>query len=110
MNLKFTIAYDGSSFQGSQRQPEGNTIEDEFLRVFKRLNIDTKIILSGRTDKEVHASGQVFNCQIPNHFDDLKRLKEILNHHLVNSVMVRHITEVNDDFHSRFHGKKRSRS
>ena len=66
MNLKFTIAYDGSYYQGSQKQPNGKTVEDELLRVFKRLNIDTKIILSGRTDKDVHASGQVFNCQLQN--------------------------------------------
>lgn len=107
MNLKFTIAYDGSIYQGSQRQPNGKTVEDEFLRAFKRLNIDTKIILSGRTDKEVHATGQVFNCQIPKHFNDLKKLKEIVNHQLPSTVMVKHISNVSSDFHSRFHATKR---
>ena len=107
MNLKFVISYDGSIYQGSQKQPNGKTVEDELLRVFKRLNINTKIVLSGRTDKEVHATGQVFNCEIPEHWTDFNRFREILNKHLDSSVLVRKISKVNDDFHSRFHAKSR---
>lgn len=65
MNLKFTLAYDGSLFQGSQKQPNGMTVEDKLLKAFKKINIETNIVLSGRTDKEVHATGQVFNCFVP---------------------------------------------
>jgi tRNA pseudouridine38-40 synthase len=107
MNLKFVIAYDGSCYQGSQKQPNGMTIEDELLRVFKKININTNIILSGRTDKDVHATGQVFNAIIPSYWSDLIKLKKILNQQLTHSIQVRSITEVNEDFHSRFHGKKR---
>ena len=56
LNLKFEIAYDGSTFFGSQKQANKNTVEDELLKAFKNINIDTKIVLSGRTDKEVHAN------------------------------------------------------
>ena len=56
MNLKFTVAYDGSLYQGSQKQPNGMTVEDKLLKAFKKINIETNIILSGRTDKEVHAT------------------------------------------------------
>ncbi|MFK2823906.1 tRNA pseudouridine(38-40) synthase TruA [Malaciobacter sp. WC5094] len=107
MNLKFNISYDGSIYKGSQKQPEGGTIEDELLKVFKRINIDTKIILSGRTDKEVHATGQVFNCQVPSFWENLEKLKEVLNHQLPNSIKINHISKVNNDFHARFHAKKR---
>lgn len=108
MNLKFVISYDGSIYKGSQKQPNEKTVEDELLRVFKRLNIDTKIILSGRTDKEVHATGQVFNAQIPSYWTDFNKFKEILNTHLDSSVCIRKISKVNDDFHSRFHAKSRT--
>ncbi len=108
MNLKFTIAYDGSLYQGSQKQPNQNTIEDELLKAFKTLNIQTNIILSGRTDKEVHATGQVFNCEIPSYWTDFKKLKEILNKRLPSSIKINHISKVADDFHSRFHAKKRT--
>ena len=39
MNLKFEIAYDGSTFFGSQKQANKNTVEDELLKAFKNINI-----------------------------------------------------------------------
>lgn len=107
MNTKFVISYDGSFYCGSQTQPNGLSVEDKLQEVFKHLNIDTKIVLSGRTDKDVHATGQVFNCQLPDYWKDLKKLKEILNRHLPLSIRVNKINFVNEDFHSRFHAKKR---
>lgn len=107
MNLKFTLAYDGSLYQGSQKQPNGKTIEDKLLFAFKRINIETNIVLSGRTDKEVHATGQVFNCIVPDFWFDFTKLKEILNRNLPTSIKILKISKVKDDFHSRFHAKKR---
>ena len=107
MNLKFVISYDGSLFQGSQKQPNGLTVEDKLLKAFKKINIETNIILSGRTDKEVHATGQVFNCLVPDYWEDFFKLKEILNKNLPTSIKILKISKVKDDFHSRFHAKKR---
>ena len=107
MNLKFTVAYDGSSYQGSQKQPNGMTVEDKLLKAFKKINIETNIVLSGRTDKEVHATGQVFNCVVPDFWEDFFKLKELLNKNLPNSIKILHIIKVKDEFHSRFHAKKR---
>ncbi|MBS9782431.1 MAG: tRNA pseudouridine(38-40) synthase TruA [Arcobacter sp.] len=108
MNLKFTISYDGFSFKGSQKQPCGNTIEDELIKAFKKINIKTKIILSGRTDKDVHASGQVFNCFVPPFWEDnLGKLKEVINRVLPLSIKIKHICKVSDDFHARFSAKSR---
>ena len=106
-NLKFTISYDGSAFFGSQKQPNQNTVEDELLRVFKTFNIDTKIILSGRTDRDVHATAQVFNAFIPNYFNDLEKFKEILNKRVDKSIKIIKIECVSNEFHSRFSAKKR---
>ena len=107
MNLKFVISYDGSLYQGSQKQPNGLTVEDKLLKAFKKINIETNIVLSGRTDKEVHATGQVFNCLVPDYWEDFFKLKEILNKNLPSSIKVLKISKVKDDFHSRFHAKKR---
>ena len=107
LNLKFTISYDGSLFQGSQKQPNEKSVEDQLIKAFSKLNFNAKIILSGRTDKEVHATGQVFNCLVPKHFEDLEKLKNLLNKYLPNSIMIRFITKVSLDFHARFHAKKR---
>jgi tRNA pseudouridine38-40 synthase len=107
MNLKFVISYDGSLYQGSQKQPNGLTVEDKLLKAFKKINIETNIVLSGRTDKEVHATGQVFNCLVPDYWEDFFKLKEILNKNLPTSIKILRISKVKDDFHSRFHAKKR---
>jgi len=107
MNIKFTISYDGSVYKGSQKQPDVLTVEDKLLEAFKRININTSIILSGRTDKDVHATGQVFNAILPDYWTDFVKLKRVLNHQLPSSIKVKHITKVNLEFHSRFHAKKR---
>ncbi|MDD2291972.1 MAG: tRNA pseudouridine(38-40) synthase TruA [Aliarcobacter sp.] len=107
MNLKFTLAYDGSLFQGSQKQPNGLTVEDKLLKAFKKINIETNIVLSGRTDKEVHATGQVFNCIVPDYWEDFFKLKEVLNKNLPSSIKISKISKVDNNFHSRFHAKKR---
>ena len=62
MNLKFKVSYDGSCFQGSQNNQMVKQLKINFYLHFKKINIETNIVLSGRTDKEVHATGQVFNC------------------------------------------------
>lgn len=107
MNLKFKVSYDGSLFQGSQKQPNGQTVEDKLLFAFKKINIKTDIVLSGRTDKEVHATGQVFNCFVPDYWEDFFKLKEILNKNLPSSIKILKISKVEENFHSRFHAKKR---
>ncbi|MBP9490521.1 MAG: tRNA pseudouridine(38-40) synthase TruA [Aliarcobacter sp.] len=94
-------------FQGSQKQPNGLTIEDKLLFAFKKINIKTNIVLSGRTDKEVHATGQVFNCFVPDYWEDFFKLKEVLNKNLPSSIKILKISKVDDNFHSRFHAKKR---
>lgn len=107
MNLKFVVAYDGSFYQGSQKQPNKNTIENRLLEAFLNINIKTKIIFSGRTDKDVHATAQVFNCEIPEHWNNFSNLKKILNKNLPSSIKIRKISKVQDDFHSRFSAKRR---
>ncbi|MEA2050592.1 MAG: tRNA pseudouridine(38-40) synthase TruA [Campylobacterota bacterium] len=107
MRIKITISYDGTDFFGSQIQPNKKTIHSEILNTFKILNIDTTIDFSGRTDKGVHAFRQVLSCNIPNYWNELKKLKKQINNLLCDSIYVRDIRAVDDDFHSRFSAKKR---
>ena len=107
MNVKITLSYDGSTYQGSQRQPNKCSIEDKLLAAFSSLNINSKIVFSGRTDKNVHATGQVFNIKIPLFWTNLEKLKISLNRNLPESIRVLTIVKVHDDFHARFWAKKR---
>ena len=64
MRWKCTCAYDGTDFDGWQRQPGGgavqNHIESALTQVF---DLPLQLHGSGRTDAGVHARGQCF------HFD-----------------------------------------
>lgn len=91
MNAKFTISYDGTKFLGSQTQANGLSVEDKIQEAFKSINIETKIILSGRTDRDVHATGQVFNCILPKFWSDFTKLKKVLNKHLPNQIRIKNI-------------------
>lgn len=107
MQVKITIAYDGTNYYGSQIQPDFITIHSKLLEVLNIINITTTLDFSGRTDKGVHAFKQVVSCNIPPYWKDLNKLKEVLNKQLPNSIQVRNIKVVQKDFHARFSAKKR---
>ena len=66
MNYKMTLAYDGSRYDGWQKQ--GNTdrtIQGKLEAVLSRLaGIPVEVNGAGRTDAGVHASGQTASFQI----------------------------------------------
>ena len=108
MRAKLTITYNGTTFLGSQIQKSSpNTINGNIQSLLKELNIDTKVIASGRTDKGVHATGQVIHIDLPPFWEDLNKLKRVMNEMLPSSIMIKNIIKVNDDFHARFGAKKR---
>ena len=107
MNIKITLSYDGSLYYGSQIQPEFVTIQSKLSEVLNSININTTLEFSGRTDKGVHAFKQVISCKIPSFWNDFKKLQTVLNKKLPNSIQVRNIQNVDDDFHARFSAKKR---
>jgi len=107
LKIKITLCYDGTLFNGSQIQPDFPTIQSKLTEVLNLININTTLDFSGRTDKGVHAFKQVISCNIPVFWKDLKKLQEVLNKQLPNSIQIRSIQEVRDDFHARFSAKKR---
>jgi len=107
LKIKITLSYDGTNFNGSQIQPDCPTVHSKLLEVLSVINIKTTLDFSGRTDKGVHAFKQVVSCTIPTFWKDLKKLQKVLNKQLPNSLYIRNIQKVNDDFHARFSAKKR---
>jgi len=73
MRCKFTISYNGAHFMGSQQQAGvNNTILGCFSKALQNLKINSKITASGRTDRGVHASGQVLHVDLPYFWSDLE--------------------------------------
>ena len=108
MRCAITLAYDGTHFLGSQTQQSSpNTVMGRFESALHELHINSKAIASGRTDRGVHASGQVCHVDLPEFWSDLKKLKRALNNMLPPSIHVKDIKAVEDDFHARYSAKKR---
>jgi len=108
MRCSLTLAYNGTHFLGSQTQKEtSNTILGNLEKVLSKLGINAKVIASGRTDKGVHATGQVCHVDLPSFWSDLSRLKKVLNEMLPPSIQVKKATQVSEDFHARYGAKKR---
>ncbi|MBU4373022.1 MAG: tRNA pseudouridine(38-40) synthase TruA [Euryarchaeota archaeon] len=70
MRIALKVAYIGTDYHGFQVQPDVKTIEGEIFRALRELNTinnphEANYIAAGRTDKGVHALGQViaFNTE-----------------------------------------------
>jgi len=107
MKVKAVVAYDGSAFQGFQKQTRTKqTVTTAIENALMDLQITSPITGSGRTDAGVHASGQVIHFELPEFWSDLGRLRTNLNRKLY-AIQFKHISRTEDDFHARFSAKKR---
>ena len=107
MRVKAVITYDGSVYQGFQKQTSTDkTVTSDIEKALRSLQIDSSIVGSGRTDAGVHATGQVIHFDLPEFWSDLDKLKLNLNRKLT-QIRFKHISSVSHDFHARFSAKKR---
>ncbi len=105
-NYKITVEYDGTRYAGWQRQGNAkDTIQEKFEQVLSKMcGKKTEIFASGRTDRGVHALGQVanFKCEVEM---SLGEVKDYLNHYLPRDIRVKEISEADARFHSRLSAK-----
>ena len=99
---KLTVAYDGSRYQGWQRQvTTDNTIQ--FIlewSIGKLVGYRVHVDGSGRTDAGVHARGQVASVKLSKLYDT-NELKESLNRYLPEDIRVIRVELVRNSFHAR---------
>jgi tRNA pseudouridine38-40 synthase len=96
------LAYDGTQFEGFQRQKGARTVQVDFEATLHQLGWQGQSILAaGRTDSGVHATGQVvvFDLDWKHTLGDLKRA---LNSYLPQDMAVKELSEVSENFHPRF--------
>ncbi len=105
-NMKMTIQYDGSEYFGWQKQNDRKTVEGEILKAIKKLTgKDVVLSTAGRTDKGVHAYGQVTNFFADDKFS-ADNIRRGINTYLKDeSIQIVKVEEIYDFFHSRFSAK-----
>jgi len=101
------LAYDGTNYLGFQRQADGVTIQGEVETALRKLNWKgSSIVAAGRTDRGVHARGQVvaFDLDWGHSPADLGAA---LNANLPADIAVQAVTEAAPDFHPRYDARSR---
>lgn len=111
MRYFIRFAYDGTAFHGSQRQPNGITVQETMEQALAMIfREEVPLTFAGRTDAGVHAR-EMFA-----HFDigeeamrrEGERLIFRLNGILPNSIAIFDIYPVKDDAHARFDAVRRT--
>jgi len=101
------LAYDGTSFLGSQRQASSRTAQSELEKALRKLGWDgPTVYLAGRTDTGTHASGQVAAFDL-DWGHGLENLQDALNSHLPRDIAVKDVKAATDGFHPRFDATSR---
>ena len=100
--LKLTLHYDGGAFFGWQVQPGERTVQGELEAVLSRLaDRPVAVLGAGRTDRGVHATGQVASAVLPWKWTAAE-VRRALNAILPSDIWVAEAEEVPLSFHARY--------
>lgn len=105
-NIKCRVTYEGTRYQGWQRQVSSdNTIQGKLEQLISRMcGEEIEISGSGRTDAGVHSLGQIMNFHTSSGMSTEEML-QYMNQYLPEDIAVTEIEEVSERFHSRLHAK-----
>ncbi len=106
MVIRLIIEYDGGDFYGWQIQPNLRTVQGELLEALRVLfpQGDFKLVGASRTDRGVHAEGQVASLHL-NKDVDLNWLKRSLNGLTGSDIYIKDVVQMPDDFNARYSAK-----
>lgn len=103
-NIKLTIEYDGSRYQGWVRlgkNESNNTISNKILEVLKKMTDESDIELycGCRTEVGVHAYAQIANFKTSSAMS-IQDIKHYLNRYLPMDIAIIDVEEVSERFHA----------
>lgn len=100
--VKLVLHYDGRNFYGWQTQVNRRTVQGELSALLEQLcGRRLRITAAGRTDRGVHATGQVASAMIPGRFG-IEELRRALNALSPPDLWVAGAARVPPDFHPRY--------
>jgi tRNA pseudouridine38-40 synthase len=101
-HYKVILAYDGTNFQGFQRQEKVRTVQAVVESALSSIGWqNTAVLAAGRTDAGVHATGQVIAFEIEwKHSPE--DLRNAINANLPPDIAVHSAEEVHEEFHPRY--------
>lgn len=105
-NIKFILQYEGTRYQGWQRQDStDNTIQGKLEKLLSIMcGEKVEVQGSGRTDAGVHALAQVANVHMNTKLT-VEEIQAYMNEYLPEDIGVLSVEEVPERFHSRLNAK-----
>lgn len=107
-NIKLTIEYDGSRYDGWQKQKgkgKSDTVMERIENVLEKMEGEgIELIGAIRTEAGVHAYQQIANFKTDSQMKPYE-IKHYLNRFLPMDIAVLEVEEVDERFHSSFHAK-----
>ena len=110
MRFFIKFSYLGTDFHGSQRQPNGNTVQETMEKALAMIfRQEVPLTFAGRTDAGVHAREMyahfdIANSQLPIANNLVFRLNGILP----NAIAIHALLPVTDEAHARFSATRRT--
>ena len=111
-NIKLTIEYDGSRYQGWTRlgkDESNNTISNKIIEVLKKMTDEYTIELNYgcRTEVGVHAYAQIANFKIDSEMD-VQDIKHYLNRYLPMDIAIIDVEEMPERFHAQLNATSKT--
>ena len=108
MRIALGIEYDGTAYNGWQRQRVGNGVQEHLEKALSQVADEAvEVVCAGRTDTGVHATGQVVHFDASNERTARSWLLGA-NTNMPDDIAVTWAKPVSDDFHARFSALSRS--
>lgn len=109
-NIKLTIEYDGSRYQGWSRLGKNestNTISNKIMDVIRKMTGEDVILFCGaRTETGVHAYAQTANFKTSSALKDYE-IQHYLNRYLPMDIAVTKVEDVPERFHAQLNAKSK---
>ncbi len=106
-NIKLVLEYDGSRYDGWQKQKngKGQTVQEKIEEVLKKMTgEEIELIGAARTEAGVHAYGQIANFKTGTQMKAYE-IKRYLNRYLPRDIAALEVLETPERFHSSFNAK-----
>lgn len=108
MRVRMVVAYDGTDFHGFAAQPGQRTVAGTIAAAIERVvRHPVELTCAGRTDKGVHAWGQVVSLDLTEG-TDLEALHRSLLKLCGPDIVVREVTQAEPEFDARFSAQSRT--
>lgn len=102
-NIKLTLEYDGTRYQGWQRpgkRENTNTVSGRMTETLRRMTGENiELFCGARTEAGVHAAGQTVNFKTDCTMSP-REIKSYLNHYLPQDIVILSAQEVPERFHA----------